>query len=168
MRTTINVGSRPRGVAFGDGSVWVANSGDGTVSRVDPRTDRVTATIAVGQSPQALVVTAGSVWVSVAARAAAARSPSGTPAGVLRIAGERPFSSIDPGLADNIVVNDQALQMYYATCAGLLSYPDRPAPQGTRLVPDVAQAMPTVSADGRTYTFIVRPGFRFSPPLARP
>ena len=52
--------------------------------------------------------------------------------------------------------------MYYATCAGLLSYPDRPAPQGTRLVPDVAQAMPTVSDDGRTYTFIVRPGFRFS------
>ena len=166
VRTTINVGSRPQGVAFGDGSVWVANGGDGTVSRVDPRTNRVT-TIAVGQSPQALVVTAGSVWVSVDARAAAGRSPSGTPAGVLRIAGERPFSSIDPG-ADNVVVNDQAWQMYYATCAGLLSYPDLPAPEGMRLVPDVAQAMPTVSPDGRTYTFIVRPGFRFSPPSGAP
>ena len=112
-------------------------------------------------------MTAGSVWVSVDARAAAGRSPSGTPAGVLRIAGERPFSSIDPG-ADNVVVNDQAWQMYYATCAGLLSYPDLPAPEGMRLVPDVAQAMPTVSPDGRTYTFIVRPGFRFSPPSGAP
>jgi ABC-type transport system substrate-binding protein len=35
-------------------------------------------------------------------------------------------------------------------------------------VPDVAQALPTVSADGRTYTFIVRPGFRFSPPSGAP
>ena len=58
--------------------------------------------------------------------------------------------------------------MYYATCAGLLTYPDRPAPEGTRLVPEVAQAMPSVSADGRTYTFIVRPGFRFSPPSGAP
>jgi YVTN family beta-propeller protein len=161
VTNTISVGSRPRGVAWGDGSVWVADSGDGTVSLVDPRTNRAT-TIAVGQSPQALVVTAGSVWVSVAARAAVPRSPSGTPPGVLRIAGEQPLSSTDPGLADNIVSNLQAFQMYYATCAGLLTYPDRPAPQGTRLVPDVARAMPTVSDDGRTYTFIVRPGFRFS------
>ena len=160
VTNTISVGTRPRGVTFGDGSVWVANSGDGTVSRVDPHSDRVTATIAVGQSPQALVVTAGSVWVSVAARAVAPRSPSGTP-GVLRIAGEQPFSLIDPGFADNIT-NLQSLQMYYATCAGLLGYPDRPAPEGMRLVPDVARAWPTVSADGRTYTFIVRPGFRFS------
>ena len=42
------------------------------------------------------------------------------------------------------------------------AYPDRAAPDGTHLVPEVAAAMPTVSADGRTYTFTVRPGFRFS------
>jgi peptide/nickel transport system substrate-binding protein len=58
--------------------------------------------------------------------------------------------------------------MYYETCAGLLTYPDRPAPQGTLLVPEVAQAMPRVSADGRTYTFTVRSGFRFSPPSGAP
>ena len=156
VRTTIAVGSRPRGVAFGDGSVWVANSGDGTVSRVDPQTNRVIATIPLGQSPQALVVAAGSVWVSVAASSGVPASPSGSPAGVLRVVGEGPFSSTDPALAD---IDPQ---LYYATCAGLLTYPDRPAPEGTRLVPDVAQGLPTVSADGRTYTFIVRPGFRFS------
>ena len=167
VRTTIGVGSRPRGVAFGVGSVWVANSGDGTVSRVDPRTDRVTATIPVGQSPQALVVTHGVVWVSVAAQPAALASSSGPP-GVLRIVREarRLRRLTRRSLAP--FIDAQALQMYYATCAGLLTYPDRPAPQGTRLVPDVAQAMPSVSADGRTYTFIVRPGFRFSPPSGAP
>ena len=59
-------------------------------------------------------------------------------------------------------------QLLYETCAGLVSYPDRPAPEGTRLVPEVARSMPTVSADGRTYTFVVRPGFRFSPPSGAP
>jgi YVTN family beta-propeller protein len=160
VTATIDVGSRPRGVAFGDGSVWVANSGDGTVSRVAPQTARVVATIAVGQSPQALVVSSGAVWVSVAASSGAPASASGGPPGVLRIVRVGPFSSTDPALA---VFDPQATQLNYATCAGLLTYPDRPATDGTRLVPDVAQALPSVSADGRTYTFIVRPGFRFSP-----
>ena len=167
LGTTIAVGSRPRGVAWGDGSVWVANSGDGTVSRVDPQTDRVTATIAVGQSPQSLVVTAGVVWVSVAASPAVPASSSGTPRGVLRVVREGPFASTDPAL-NGSNFDLQAQQLYYATCAGLLTYPDLPAPQGTRLVPEVARAMPAVSADGRTYTFIVRPGFRFSPPSGAP
>jgi YVTN family beta-propeller protein len=166
VRTMIAVGSRPRGVAWGDGSVWVANSGDGTVSRVDPRTDRVTATIRVGQSPQALVATAGAVWVSVAASPPIRAAPA-SPPGVLRVAREVPFSSPDPAL-NGSNFDLQAQQLYYATCAGLLTYPDRPAPEGTRLVPDVARALPIVSADGRTYTFIVRPGFRFSPPSDAP
>jgi YVTN family beta-propeller protein len=164
--TTINVGSRPRSVAWGDGSIWVANSGDGTVSRVDPKTDRVTATIAVGQSPQALVATAGAVWVSVAARPAVVAS-SASPPGVLRVVRQNPFASIDPA-ANGIALDVQAQQLYYATCAGLLTYADRPAPQGTRLVPEVARATPTVSADGRAYTFIIRPGFRFSPSSGAP
>ena len=55
-------------------------------------------------------------------------------------------------------------QLQYATCAPLLGYPDAPAPSGWRLVPEVAAAWPAVSRDGRTYTFRIRPGFRFSPP----
>jgi len=161
VTTTVTVGSHPRGVAFGDGSVWVANSGDGTVSRVEPTHPRVVATIPVGQSPQALVVSSGAVWVSVVPSPAAGASPSGTPRGVLRMLGG---SSFDPDPARSLAPPDVS----YETCAGLVTYPDRPAPAGTRLVPDVAQAMPTVSPDGRTYTFIVRPGFRFSPPSDAP
>ena len=59
-------------------------------------------------------------------------------------------------------------QLLYATCAKLLNYPDSAGPAGARLRPEVAAAMPTVSRDGRTYTFRIRPGFRFSPPSNEP
>ena len=60
----MSVGNGPTGIAFGDGSVWVANSLDGTVSRIDPATNRVTATIPVGEGPDGIAVGSGAVWVS--------------------------------------------------------------------------------------------------------
>ena len=59
-------------------------------------------------------------------------------------------------------------QLEYATCAKLMNYPDAPAPAGWRVAPEVAAAQPIVSADGRTYSFRIRPGFRFSPPSNEP
>jgi peptide/nickel transport system substrate-binding protein len=61
-----------------------------------------------------------------------------------------------------------AFQVEYATCAKLLNYPDRTGTSGGHLHPEVAASMPTLSADGRTYTFTVRPGYRFSPPSNQP
>ncbi len=62
---TVPVGTRPSAVAFGEGAVWVANAGDGTVSRVDPATDRVVATIEVGPGRYLEVVAGeGAVWVA--------------------------------------------------------------------------------------------------------
>jgi ABC-type transport system substrate-binding protein len=52
----------------------------------------------------------------------------------------------------------------YATCANLVTYPDAPPPEGSRIVPEVAEAVPPPTDSGRTYTFRIRPGFRFSPP----
>ncbi|HKB19942.1 MAG TPA: hypothetical protein VKC65_02935 [Gaiellaceae bacterium] len=53
------------GVAFGDGSIWVANFGGGELDRVDPGSSSVTARIAVGGRPVGpAVATDGSVWVS--------------------------------------------------------------------------------------------------------
>ena len=45
------------------GSVWVANRGDDTVSRVDAATRAVEASIPVGDQPALLSAGAGSVWV---------------------------------------------------------------------------------------------------------
>jgi len=61
---TIPVGHLPIGIAVGDGSVWVANYRDGTVSRIDPQSRSVAATIRVGVHPKGIAVGAdGSVWV---------------------------------------------------------------------------------------------------------
>jgi peptide/nickel transport system substrate-binding protein len=44
----------------------------------------------------------------------------------------------------------------------LLSYDSKPGTAGTKLVPDLAKAMPTVTNSGKTYTFKLRDGIKFS------
>jgi len=160
VTTTIPVGRAPTGIAVGLGSVWVANSRDGTVSRIDPVKNEVVQTIEVGGSPKAIAVGKGRVWVSV--QNALAR-PGGQAGGVVRVAGY-PIDSLDPALAYTL----GSWSIEYATCAGLFNYPDSPAPAGSRLKPEVAAALPARSADGKSYTFTIRPGFRFSPPSNAP
>src|SRR6201999_305116 len=48
------------------------------------------------------------------------------------------------------------------------TYPAKPFPAGAQLQPEVAAGFPAVSDGGRTYTFPVRPGYRFSPPSNEP
>jgi peptide/nickel transport system substrate-binding protein len=50
----------------------------------------------------------------------------------------------------------------YATCNGLLDYPDSPGPDNATLVPGIAADMPQVSGDGKTYTFTIRDGLKFN------
>jgi YVTN family beta-propeller protein len=50
VRQTIAVGQRPGTPAIGAGAVWVPNTGDGTVSRIDPGSGRVVATIRIGDA----------------------------------------------------------------------------------------------------------------------
>jgi YVTN family beta-propeller protein len=154
------VGPSPSGVAFGAGSVWVANSGDGTVTRINPNTDQVQATIQVGGSPQAITVADGRVWVTVDAQTIAPNR-RGSGGGTLRMVSSYDVDSMDPASAF-------AQDLLYATCAKLVNYPDKAGAAGSQLTPEVAQALPTRSGDGRTYTFKIRPGFRFSPPSDQP
>jgi YVTN family beta-propeller protein len=153
---TIRVGHQPTGVAVGAGSVWVANSGDGTVTRIDPGSDKPIATIQVGGSPQQITVAGGRAWVTVDEQTIPA---AGTLASTSTATVETPsdVGPLDPAVAGNS-------QVLYATCANLLNYPDKPGVEGSQLVPEVAQSLPTRSADGRSYTFTIRRGFRFSPP----
>jgi peptide/nickel transport system substrate-binding protein len=76
--------------------------------------------------------------------------------GTLRINVIADFPSLDPALA----YEDVAIQILAATCAKLVNFPDAPG-SGARLRPEVAAAMPRVSADGRTYTFTLRRGYAF-------
>ncbi len=159
VKETIRVGRRPSGIAVDAEAVWVAN-GDGTVSRIDPRTNDVSKTIRIGGSPTALAASGGSVWATVAESAPAQPLPVGAGGGVARFNVEDGFDFVDPALA----YLPASWQLEYATCAKLLNYPDRPAPAGSLLVPEVAESLPIVSAGGKRFTFTIRDGFRFSPP----
>lgn len=68
------------------------------------------------------------------------------------------FDSIDPALARF----PAPTELFRATCASLLNYPDKPVPAGLRHVPEVAANFPTISRDGKTYTFTILKSFRFS------
>jgi DNA-binding beta-propeller fold protein YncE len=61
--TSIPVGARPDDVAYADGNVWVANYGDGSVSKVDPGLAQELMRYPVGIHPRALAAANGKLWV---------------------------------------------------------------------------------------------------------
>ncbi|MGC1566991.1 MAG: ABC transporter substrate-binding protein, partial [Trebonia sp.] len=156
VAATVSVGDGPAAVLATATALWVANARDGTVMRLDPRSGAVTKTIHLGGSPTALVSAAGRVWVTVAP---APPPPPVTP-GTAHFTMQDDFPSLDPALAQT----PTSLELFYVTCANLVTYPDKPASAGSQIVPEVAEAVPTPTDGGRTYTFTIRSGFRFSPP----
>lgn len=89
----------------------------------------------------------------------AATASTASPLGPLRIELMSDIQT-DPAVA----FLTTAWELEHATCATLLNYPDAPAPEGTRLRPEIAAAMPAISNNGRTYTFQIRNDYAFSPP----
>jgi ABC-type transport system substrate-binding protein len=68
------------------------------------------------------------------------------------------FSAIDPALTGSAV----DATVLTPACGNLLAYPDRPLPRGSRIEPELAQSLPAISADRRSYTFTIRQDARFS------
>jgi len=161
---TIGVGRAPAGLALGGGSLWVANSGSGTVSQIDPASRRVIQTIDIGNSPTGLTFAGGLLWVSVQANSLLGPAAATGSTARFDVATDTDMLSLDPALANA----SDPWQIEYATCAKLFNYPDTSGQAGLQPVPEVAAAQPTVAPDGRTYSFHIRSGFRFSPPSDAP
>jgi ABC-type transport system substrate-binding protein/class 3 adenylate cyclase len=188
----LQVGNDPAAVAYGGGSLWVANAADGTVTRLDPATQqgetipvgagpsaisygnggtwvattsgvvriapslRVTST-PTGAVPLASVEAGDRVWV------AALPAPSTHRGGTLRVAyatqdfgpGLGPFDPAVAPYADH-------WQMLSMVGDGLVTYRKAGGTTGLQVVPDLALAMPAIGDGGRTYTFQLRSGIRYS------
>jgi ABC-type transport system substrate-binding protein len=71
---------------------------------------------------------------------------------------ESDFDFVDPQLA----YRTDDWSMIYTTSMPLVGFPEKAGAAGSQLVPIGATAFPTVSKDGKTYTFHVRPGLKFS------
>jgi ABC-type transport system substrate-binding protein/DNA-binding SARP family transcriptional activator/streptogramin lyase len=149
----IAVGDGPDGVAYGEGSVWVANSRDGTVSRIDPKTGSARL-IRVGNQPTAVAEVDGNAWVTVLPGRTNHRG------GTLRIAAGvqgMPYSA-DPKSFGGM----NQWQLLSLTNDGLVTYRRAGGLAGAELVPDLATAIPQPTDGGRTYTFQLRKGIRYS------
>ena len=150
---TIRVGHAPNAIAAGGTDVWVANGRDGTLSEIDPKTDIVVKTVSLSNPPQGLASAGSELYVSVRSSGAANRG------GTLHVyIGGGPADYLDPAYA-------YSPTSWYAltiTNDGLVGFRRVGGAEGTQLVPDLATAIPTPTAGGRTYTFTLRSGIHYS------
>jgi streptogramin lyase len=61
---SIPVGDAPSGIDIGEAGVWVANSGDGTVMRINQTFNEVAETVDVGGEPDDVAVGEDALWVA--------------------------------------------------------------------------------------------------------
>jgi peptide/nickel transport system substrate-binding protein len=78
MRAQFPVGRNPSAIAAADGSLWVANEDDNTVTRIDPATGHTTTIGDIGDTPAGIAVGAGSAWVVSPTNAAHGATAVGT------------------------------------------------------------------------------------------
>jgi ABC-type transport system substrate-binding protein/DNA-binding SARP family transcriptional activator/streptogramin lyase len=155
VATIRDVGDGPTAAA-GDGRfLWVAASHSATVARIEPKSRNVRY-FGIGASPTAITTVGSSVYVASQAFAAAGHFGGTLTVGIDKL----------PGTDNGI---DPANLYYYWTFAaerfvydGLLTYRAADGAAGYTLVPDLAARMPVMSQDRKTYTFVVRPGIRYS------
>jgi len=162
------VGTYPTGEGAGpeyftDGTLWVSNQDAGTVSGIDAVTGRQT-TYRFRHPLGVVAAGAGKVLVQLGrGRTYEDRIDALVGRTARFLVRAHQLDDADPATANSPL----AFEVEFATCASLVRYPDQPSPAGWSLQPEVAAAMPEVAADGRTYTFTIRPGYRFSPPSSQ-
>jgi ABC-type transport system substrate-binding protein/DNA-binding SARP family transcriptional activator len=189
----IPVGNGPASVRVVGGAVWVANPPDGTVSRFDPATGDLRK-VAV-PDPTGLAGAAGALWVASGAPARLTRvdPATGTITGATALANP-PAAMVDAGHALALVTqatpeahrggtlnvvagvvysidpgaawSPNDWQLLSMTNDGLLTYARNSYPGSTSVVPDLATTLPLVGDGGRSFTFRLRSGVRYSNGIA--
>lgn len=161
LEAQYRTGSGATGASFTEGRLWVRNEDAGTVTRLDPVTEEKIE-YRFGHPVAAEVAGAGVLLAALEPGPATEDHIAALKGNVLRLVSKQGvLGQGDPALNWDYA----AAQIEFATCANLLNYPNKQPPAGWRLRPEVAAAMPTPSRDRRTYTFRIRRGYRFSPPV---
>ena len=78
--------------------------------------------------------------------------------GTMRLLARAAAGTVDPHINYTL----QYWQIYQSLYDGLLAFKKAPGAEGFTKVPDLAEAMPEISNGGKTYTFKIRKGIKFS------
>ncbi|MGZ4115534.1 MAG: ABC transporter substrate-binding protein, partial [Actinomycetota bacterium] len=159
----VATGNVPYSIATDGGPLWVANANSGTVTGIDPVSGEITKTFRTGHRPIAVGAGRNEVWVSLGLGDADARARvSGS--NVVHMAGVgNPYFGLDPA----VLAGSGWLVLMDVTGARLTE--NRPSSDGrVHIVPEIAARLPETPDRGRTWTFQVKKGFRFSPPSGAP
>jgi YVTN family beta-propeller protein len=158
VTAAVLTGNGPDAVAVDPRGIWVSNQFEGKVVRIDPGRNQVAQRVGVGGRPSGLAMSGGAVLVAVG------HSGAGHRGGTLVLRANRPgkggdvVDSIDPAVSLYTYVSP-LLRM---TGDGLTAFNQVSGLAGTQLVPDLATSLPAPTDGGRTYTFRLRPGIRYS------
>jgi len=103
----------------------------------------------------ALVLTVG---VSACGSSSTSTTASGGGTGPVTVLMGTAPDSLDPGLG----FTTQSYEATWLTYTGLVTYARASGEAGTKLIAGLAEALPRVSSDGKTYTFVLRKGLLYS------
>jgi YVTN family beta-propeller protein len=155
----VTTGNGPHELAVDARGIWVSDQFDGNVMRIDPSSNQVAQPVSVGGRPLGLATSRDAVLVAVRQPGAGHRS------GTLVLRAQR-VRKKDGDIVDSI---DPALATYTGTMPllrmtgdGLVAFDQVSGVAGTQLAADLATSLPEPTDEGRTYTFRLRSGIRYS------
>jgi tRNA A-37 threonylcarbamoyl transferase component Bud32 len=162
---TYRTGLGASNMSFSHGVLWVANEDEGTVSGIDAITGEQTS-YHFGHPLPVQAAGGGVLLAALEPGGSVEDSIDALHGRVLRLFSQQ--GEFGDGAEPALNRGSAAFQIDFATCAKLLNYRDASGAAALTLRPEIAAAMPALSADRRTYTFRVRSGYRFSPPSNQP
>ena len=153
IEASIEVGLGPTALVPTTGSLWVANEYSDSVVSIDPGTNTKDQSVPVGGEAASLAGDDDGLWVAVGASSTEHRG------GTLQVSSPKQApTTLDPAIA----YDTETWAILTNTNDGLLAYRKVGGPNGETLLPDLASALPDVSADGLTYRFPLRGGIHYS------
>jgi YVTN family beta-propeller protein len=155
VRALIDVGEGPSGLAIDSDAVWVSNELDSSLSRIDPATNDVSRSIGIGARPAGVALDASGVYVAARPSGSAHRGGTLT---FIEHGTDSQYQSLDPAL----VAFPGTARLLQMTNDGLTAFRRIGGPEGAQVVPNLATTVPRPTDGGRTYTFRIRPGIRYS------
>ena len=174
----VDFGIGPSAVAARGQSVWVAEGASGHVSRIDAESLKALATMSVAGTVDGIATDGHSVWLTSHVLSDPPAAESALPrGGTLRVAvpiwepselasSTAKDDALDPQVSGGTLDSSEILRCCLVrTLTSHVGMNYREG--GAVLRPDLALGLPNQSADGLTWTFRIRPGVNYAPPLQR-